>query len=97
MSRPTQKELLTKALLARGYVLGTGRADRSTKYVTFVSTPTTARSLLKAAECGTVAPHSIFLGKTGACRFSSAGKISGSVPFSERTQARLLEEGRALS
>jgi hypothetical protein len=75
MPRPTQKELLTKALLARGYVLGTGRADRSTKYVTFVSTPT-ARSLLKVADDGTVAPHSIFLGKAGAFRFSSTGKAA---------------------
>jgi hypothetical protein len=92
MSKPTRQQLLTIALLARGYVLDT--ATRVTKKVVFRPTAE-ARSLLKENALRDPLVHRVYVGKAGALRFSSQGTSATSVPFSSRTIARLLDEGAA--
>jgi hypothetical protein len=90
MSKPTQRDLLTAALLARGYEVD--RSAKTTKYVVFRPTAG-ARILLKSSEDDL--RHRVFAGKMGALRFSDRGTVTSSVPFSDRTINRLLEEGRS--
>jgi hypothetical protein len=90
MPKPTRQQLLTTALLARGYVVDT--ATHVTKKVVFRPTAET-RSLLKPQE--DLLRHRVYVGKNGALRFSSMGRAGDSIPFTERTVARLLDEAHA--
>ncbi len=89
MPKPTRQQLLTTALLARGYVVD--NATRVTKKVVFKPTPG-ARILLKPGEHDLT--HRIYAGKAGSLRYSSWGTSATSIPFYERTIARLLDEGK---
>ena len=91
MAKKTRKQLLTAALLARGYTVGTGREDRSTKYVTFV--PHEGARVILGGQITNV-EHRIFVGPAGALRASGKGSVSTSMAMSTRTIDRLLEEGR---
>ena len=88
MPKPTQRDMLTAALLARGYEVD--RLARTTKYIVFRPTAG-ARIMLKLSED---MRHRVFAGRYGALRFSPRGTITDSVPFSDRMIRRLLEEGR---
>lgn len=90
MSKPTQKQLLAVALEAHGYAKDS--RSRVTRYAVYAPGPA-CRALLKPSP--TLADHRVYLGRNGALRFSSDGAVSRSVPFSPRTVARLLDEGRA--
>ena len=86
--KPTQRDLLTTALLARGYMVD--KTAKTTKYVVFKPTAG-AKMLLKQSDH--VMEHRVFAGKAGALRFSGKGRASDSIPFSENTVQRLLTEG----
>ncbi len=92
MPKQTRQQLLTTALLARGYVLDT--ATRVTRYRVFRPTPAT-RSLLKPEPKGVVDTHRVYSGRSGALRFSVEGTVARAIPFSERMITRLLDEGAA--
>lgn len=92
MPKPTRQALLTAALLARGYVIDVG--SRVTRYRVFRPTQG-ARILLREDALEDKLRHRIYSGKAGALRFSSLGKASESIPFSERMINRLLDEAAA--
>ena len=86
MPNPTNRDLLTTALLARGYVRD--ERARAIRYQTFAPGGD-ARSLLKPGN-----DHRVYLGRAGALRFSTQCTVATSVPFGESTRERLLTEGR---
>lgn len=88
MPKQTNRTRLTAALLARGYV--PDPRARTTKYKTFAPTPG-ARILLKPSQDDLT--HRVFVGKAGSLRFSPAGTVTTSIPFSEGFRQRLLAEG----
>lgn len=91
MPKPTIQSRLITALLARGYVEDT--ASRVMRYRVFRPTAA-ARSLLKPNPEHDLT-HRVYSGETGALRYSSAGTVGNSIPFSPRTIIRLCDEGDA--
>lgn len=84
----TQREKFIAALTARGYV--PQRNPRGSKFIELVPGPE-ARSLLKANEDGSIKQHRVLIGRAGALRFTTKS-IGESIPFSDRTKAKLLDE-----
>lgn len=89
MTKSTRQALITAALAGRGYVRDT--ATRVTRYAVFrPGTLPLPASLLKDKSHD----HRVYLGKNGACRYSTTGAVAFSIPFSPSTVERLLAEGR---
>lgn len=96
MPAPSQRDLLTAALLARGYVADA--AARTSKYRVLRPLETVAAGDFHRLALPLVlaaGPHRLLLGPSGALRMTRR-TVADSFPLSDARRETLLVEGRAI-
>lgn len=95
--KATKRDLIVRALLARGYVHDPGHRTR--KYEVYRPTDENRSILDRHSEGrGWIDPmkERIFVGPMGAVRCHREGKVSACYPVSERVIGTLIADGRDL-